>query len=104
MISCRYVGGDCSQIGDREYDAVGQRATMSEQSFREAVLGGAPFIPEEQFALRGFTPEELGKYGPSGERIDPPASFCDKLMACQQVYHDIRARMLRNEPLLFAEI
>lgn len=94
MISCRYVGGDASMIGDREFDAVGQRAVLSEQGYREAVLGGAAFIPEEAFQKIGFTPVQLDQYGPVGLRLEPPAEFCDKLILSQQVFRDIRDDML----------
>ena len=93
MITCRYVGGDCSTIGDREFDAVGQRAEFSEQGFREAVLGNAPFIVEDDFKKVGFTEEELSTHGPSGSRVDPTQSFTDKLGAAQQMFRDTRARM-----------
>lgn len=93
MISCRYVGSDCSQIGEREFDTIGQRAVLSEQGFREAVLGGAAFIPEEDFVKRGFSAEELAAHGPAGIRIDPPHSFTLKVDMAQQVFRDIRGRM-----------
>lgn len=93
MISCRYVGNDCSQIGEREFDEVGQRADFSETGFREAVLGNAAFIPEEDFVRTGLLAENLAAYGPAGLRIDPPASFVDKLNSAQQVFRDIQARM-----------
>lgn len=103
MIACRYVGGDCSQIGDREFDAVGQRAVFSEQGFREAVLGNAPFIVEEDFSKVGFTADELSMHGQSGARMDPPQSFNDKLTMAQQMFREVRARMESEASSVLAE-
>ena len=103
MIACRYISGDSSSIGEREFDAVGQRAVFSETSYREAVLGGAGFIAEEQFKKLGFTQEELDKYGPVGERNNPSASFCDKLLRAQEVYRETRDAMLYRPADIFAD-
>jgi len=104
MISCRYVGGDCSSIGEREFDTVGQRAEFSEEIFREVVIGNAPFVTEEDFKRCGFTEEELEAFGPSGARVDPPQSFNDKLAMAQQMFRDVLARMLTNKDAVFAEV
>lgn len=96
MIACNYVGGDASSIGDREFDEVGQRAVFSEEGYREAVLGNAAFIPEYEFRRIEFTPEQLAAHGPVATRVDPPQSFCDKLARAQQVFRDIRDRMLEE--------
>jgi len=104
MIQCTYVGSGCSQIDDREFDAVGQRASMSENNFREAVLGGAAFIPTEDFAKIEFTEEEICRFGPMGSRFDPSASFCNKLMLAQQLYRDLRNRMSTDSEEILAEV
>ncbi len=96
MIACHYVGGDASMIGDREFDEVGQKAVFSEEGYREAVLGGAAFVPESEFRRIGFAPEELAAHGPVATRIDPPQIFCDKLARAQQVFRDIRGRMAQE--------
>ena len=96
MVICRYVGSGCSEIGDREFDAVGQCASFSEQGFREAVLGNAPFITEAEFEKIGFDDGELSLYGPQGSRVDPPQSFCDKLATAQEAFRDLRLRMERR--------
>jgi hypothetical protein len=103
MISCRYVGGDSSEIGEREFDAVGQRAAFSEQGYREAVLGGAAFITEEDFRKISFTVDEINLHGPVGMRVDPPTSFCEKLARAQQIYREDRSRMLVNAEAVLAE-
>ena len=103
MIACRYVGSGCSQVGDREFDTVGQRAVFSEQGFREVVLGNAPFIAEEDFKRVGFTPDELSMYGQSGMRVDPPQSFNDKLGMAQQIFREVRARMESEANSVLAE-
>lgn len=106
MISCCYVSSDCSMIGEREFDTVGQRASFSEQGFKEAILGNAAFIPEEDFKRIGFSAEELAAHGPSGLRIDPPASFLGKLSLAQQVFRDIQSRVSQEGqgPQVLAEI
>lgn len=104
MISCRYVGSDCCMIGDREFDAIGQRAVFSEQSFREAVLGNAHFIAEEDFLRCKFTSEELEAHGRSGDRIDPPASFCEKVNLAQAMWRDARRRLESGDTQLAAEV
>ena len=104
MISCRYVGGDCSDVGGREFDAVGQRATFSEESFREVLLRLAPFIPDADFDKVEFTEHELSTYGPSGKRVDPPQSFCDKLALAQEICRDLRERMLGGGGEVLAEV
>lgn len=103
MIACRFVGGDFSLVGDREFDAVGQQATFSEQGFKDVVFGGAAFIPEEDFLRIGFTEQELETYGPAGQRFNPPQSFCDKLGAAHQVYRDLKSRMLVQAQQVLAE-
>ena len=104
MIACRYVGSDSSLIGDREFDAVGQRAVFSEQGFREAMLGHATFIPEEGFNKIGFTADELSMYGQSGMRVDPSQSFNNKLDMAQQVFRDMYARMESEANQVLAEV
>lgn len=104
MISCRYVSSDCSTIGDREFDSVGQRAMFSEQGFREVVLGGAAFVPEQYWKKYGFEQRELDKYGPAGMRIDPPASFCNKLDAAQADYRELRSRIVAEPRRELSEI
>lgn len=103
MISCRYVGGDSSEIGDREFDTVGQKASLSETGYREAVLGGAAFIPEATFDKVGFSQEQLDMYGPVGLRMDPPADFCDKLMVAQELFREIRSEMTRDSAQVLVE-
>jgi hypothetical protein len=97
VISCRYVGGESSSIGDREFDTIGQRANFSENIFRQVAAGNAAFIPESEFLRVGFTPDELSEYGPIGDRVDPPQSFCEKLSRAQQIFRDIQSRMLEDK-------
>lgn len=92
MIEAVYVGSDCSEIGDREFDAIGQRATFSEQGFIDAVLGGAAFIDAADFSRLGFTLEELAEYGPLGTRVDPTSGFMEKLTLAQQIYRETADR------------
>lgn len=100
MIRCKYVGSMSCDIGDREFDAVGQEAEFSEQGFKEAVLGGAVFIPNEYFDLCNFLPEHVQQYGPSGVRIDPPQVFMNSLAVAQDTYKAFRQRMLNGEVIL----
>jgi hypothetical protein len=104
MILARYAGSGCSEIGDREFNAVGQQAEMSEQSFIDAVIGGAIFIPEEYFLAIGFTDEELAQYGTFGERINPTDSFSSKLALAQQRCLEIRKAASENSFFALAEV
>lgn len=104
MIQCFYVGNDCSQIGDREFDGIGQKASFSEKGFREAVLGGAAFIPAGEFERIAFDAESLAVYGPLATRVNPPSSFVTKVDQAQQVFRDIRTRMRSEGPMLEASI
>jgi hypothetical protein len=108
MVKCRYVGGDCSTIGlgdgEVEYDTIGQRATMTERGFREAVLGGAPFIPDEYFDRVDFTPQELSQWGQVGVRVDTSTRFEEKLGVAQEMFRDLCARMRANQSLTLAEL
>jgi hypothetical protein len=97
MVYCRYVGGEASNIGDIEFDAVGQRATFSERGFREVVAGGAAFLPLELFDQVGFTQEELDHHGPIGLRYLPPENFCNKLMVAQQFFRGLREELLSGK-------
>lgn len=103
MVSCRYVGSDCCMIGEIEFDQIGQRASFSETSFREAVLGNALFITEELFMRCGFTYSELDEYGSVGMRCEAAPSFFVKLDLAQQFYHDLRARLVSEESIVVAE-
>jgi hypothetical protein len=103
MITCRFVGSDCATIGDREFDTVGQRATFSEQGFREAVLGHAAFITDKDFARVCFTQDELSNYGQSGLRINPSRGFLEKLSLAQEIFRDTYAGMEREANRVLAE-
>lgn len=96
LIPCRFVSSDTSFIGDVEFNAIGTRVKLSEPRFVEAVEGGAAFIPEVAFSKIGFTSDELAAHGPVGKRFEPSASFCDKLWQAQQVFQNIRSRMLEG--------
>ncbi len=96
MITCRFVGGDSSIIGEREFDEVGQKATFSEVGFSEALLGGAEFIPEDHFNKLSFTDDELTNFGPIGVRMYPTQEFCEKLARAQQLAKEIRERLIAN--------
>lgn len=96
MIACRYVSADSSEIGEREFDAVGQKAVFSESQYRDVVLGGAAFLPEEEFLKLGFTEVELEKFGQIGVRVDPTESFCNKLIRGQERFREIMAAMVRE--------
>ena len=97
MIKCVYVGGDSCEIGNREFDAVGQTAEFSESEFRDVVLGRAPFIPEEDFARVGFTEEELKKWGKPGERFETSDLFTGKLALAHDMFRDLYARTQNGE-------
>jgi hypothetical protein len=103
MIGCVYISADCSVIGDREFDCIGQKAVFSESGYREAVLGGSGFIPETEFSKIGFTEQELKEHGPVGMRCDPPADFCNKLHLAQEIFRDIRARMVSDPQSTLAD-
>jgi hypothetical protein len=92
MISCRYVGST-SVVGERTYDEVGQRASFSEQQFRDVLLGGAAFILEEDFKKVGFGDDELSMFGPSGSRVDPTPEFNRKLAAARSMCHELRKNL-----------
>lgn len=104
MVNCRYVGGDCSEVGEREFDTVGQRATFSEELFSEVLLGGAAFITERDFAKVGFTDLELDTFGPCGMRIDPTPEFVEKMEVARQFYLDTRRLVLERGALALAGV
>lgn len=104
MISCRFVGGSAATIGDREYDVVGARATFSEQTYRDVVLGRAHFILEADFQKCGFTEDELRTYGPFGERFEPTQAFCEKLELAQRIFRDTFERMVADDGRTLAEL
>lgn len=99
VVQCRFVGGEASEIGEIEFDAVGQRATFSERGFCEVVVGGAAFLPEALFVRVGFTDQELDAHGPVGQRCNPPQSFCDKLLVAQQFYRELRVDLMSGKPV-----
>ena len=104
MVSCRFVGGDCATIGEREFDTVGQKAVFSEVGFREVILGRACFITDEDFNKCGFTEEELREHGLSGSRFEPPQSFLDKLGMAQQMHRDLFVRMRSEDSKVMSEV
>lgn len=97
MLVCRYVGGGASEIGDREYENIGQYAELSEEQFASVVLGGAAFLPTSEFDKVGFTDEELELNGPFGTRSTEDSVFQEKLSAAQAAYTDIRKRLQAGE-------
>lgn len=56
----RFVGSS-TDIGERRFDAVGQRAEFSEEAFANILLGGGAFIPEPVFEGLGIPQSELDK-------------------------------------------
>jgi hypothetical protein len=99
MIFCRYIGGEVSQIGEIEFDSIGQRATFSERGFRDIVLGGAAFLPVSMFDRLRFTDTELEKHGPIGARYFPPDTFCNKLLTAQQLFRELRDEFLAGKSI-----
>ncbi len=89
----RYVGSDVSRLEDLEYEQVGDPLECSEQRFYEVVMGGAAFIPEEDFERVGFTEGELIEHGCAGTRYEPPISFVQKLESAQQVFRALRQKL-----------
>ena len=93
MVHARYVGGEVSELGEIEFDTIGQRATLSEKGFREVILGGAAFLPQATFDRVGFTEEELQHQGPLGQRYLPHEDFCNKLAIAHQFYRELRQEL-----------
>ena len=88
MVYCRYVGNDESQVGDREFAAIGEIAMFSEALFIDAVRGGASFILEDEFKKIGFSAQELAAYGHAEGRDEATSSFNEKVEMAQQVFRD----------------
>lgn len=99
MVVCNYIGGEASELGHIEFDAVGQTANLSERGFREVILGGAAFLPKPLFKRVGFTEKELDEQGPLGLRHLPSESFCNKLIIAQQFYRELRAELESGVPV-----
>lgn len=97
MVSCRYVGSDVSNVGDREFSALGERAVFSESTFIDVVLGGCPVIPESTFRRVGITQDEIEAVANEPEEI--LASVAQKINIVQQAYRDLRARLGGGQPL-----
>ena len=81
--------GTVAQVGDREFDAIGQKVVFTDQQYKE-VIRKIPFIPEDRFKRVGFTPEELAVYGHGGSRSFAPMSFLEKLGLALQVFRDMQ--------------
>lgn len=97
MVHCRYVGNEGCEIGDREFDAIGQVAVFSEQLFADVIRGGAAFITDKDFQKLGITAEEIAAYGHAEGRDIAPASFNQKVELAQQVFRDTRALLASEE-------
>lgn len=93
MVHCRYVGSDESTIGEREFGRVGEIAMFGEALFRDAVLGGAPFIPEASFKMVDFSGDELAAFGLPENRDLATASFTEKLAKAQQVFRGLQSEI-----------
>jgi len=90
-----FVGNLCN-VMERTYDAFGQRANFTDAQYRDVVLGGGAFIPEESFTEIGFTLEEIAAFGSSGNRMFAPDSLRDRVFRAEQVFRCVRDRMLRK--------
>ncbi len=98
MVHCRYVGNDACEVGDREFDAIGQVAVFSEQTFADVIRGGGAFIADKDFQKIGITAEEIAAYGHAEGREIASASFNCKVDMAQQVFRDTKA-LLSSEGL-----
>lgn len=77
----RFIGTTAQIAGVADLKTLGQSVELSEDLFRDAVLGGCPLLPAEEFDALGFTAEELKRYGDAYGREHAPAEFFDKLRA-----------------------
>lgn len=91
MIFC-YVGTH-TVVGERAYEALGQRAQFDAETYKRVILGGGAFIPQENFDKIGFDPEELAAYGLGANQGYAPEAFQEKLRSAVQVLDDIRKEM-----------
>lgn len=104
MVTCRYVGLGCAQVGELEYDTIGQRASFSEDVFYQVILGGAEFLPEEEYQRAGFTAEDIRAYGAMGERVDSSDSFLSKVDFAHKSCSDLRLDLLRSRSNALAAV
>jgi len=91
MITCRYVGKDFSEVGDREFSSIGEVAMFSERTFVEAVVGGCSLIPEKRFKALQIPDVELEEFGKNLD--EAPESFLFKVGLAQAAYRDLRASL-----------
>jgi hypothetical protein len=97
MVSCRYVGSDTSNVGEREFSLPGEVAVFSEATFADAVLGGCPLIPEVAWKKLAITTEETSAYAENPEEVSP--NFLLKLDIAKSFYRDLRSRLGQGQPI-----
>jgi hypothetical protein len=84
--------GVVSHAGGLEYNAVGQRADFTDEYFRDAVVGGAAFLPEEDFdeIFGDFPKELLLTYGDPYFFGTPSQDYLERVARCRDKVRQIR--------------
>lgn len=74
-----------------ELKAFGQRVDLEEGIARDAIIGGCPLLPVEEFDAIGFTDAELKRFGDVHARAAAPAEFVEKARLAWGRVAEIRA-------------
>jgi hypothetical protein len=84
--------GVVSHAGGLEYNAVGQRADFTDEYFRDVIVGGASFLPENDFneIFSDFSTELLLTYGDPYFFGTPSQDYLDRVEKCRERVRQIR--------------
>lgn len=93
---CRFVGRS-SDIGEMQYRHVGEQAEFADEFYTEVLLGGAPFITEEEFAALEFTPDDLSRLRKNPDLDD--VELADKVRRARLKFTESRTLAIAGIPL-----
>lgn len=84
-----YIGTE-SDIGAIQLRSFGQHVELDPETAREAIAGGCPILPVEEFDAIGFDAEEIKAFAKPGPRAGAPDAFHEKHHAAMLRVHAIR--------------
>lgn len=93
----RFVGRS-SEIGETQYRHVGEQGEFTDEFYTQVLLGGAPFITEEEFTVIGFTLDDLSRLRQNPDLESEP-ELSEKIRRARKKFTESRALAQAGLPL-----
>jgi len=96
---CRFVGRE-SDIGDRQYRNIGERAEFTDELYTQVLLGGAAFLTEEEFQNIGFSEDDLRRLRNNPDLVgDAEPELAEKILSARRKFTESRDLASAGIPL-----